>query len=198
MKVDGQDLGIGPARGLQHLREASVVALERRRWDVGDHGLADAVVVGLDFVTLRRPGAADQPARPQEVKCLLLAGAQKGGPGRVRLPERPARHGDDLQEAPRVLRQAPDARPEHLVKGHLIGPRPSVQEAGIGLHVSHELGDEERVTARLAGNRRGVGAAGLVQAAQQGQGQALGVRGLQRPQSQHPAVDAGACRFVDR
>ena len=39
--------------------------------------------------------------------------------------------------------------------------------------------------------------AGLVLAAQQGQGQALGVRGLQRPQGQHPAVDAGACPFVD-
>jgi hypothetical protein len=75
MKVDGQDLGIGPGRGLQHLREASVVALELRRRDVGDHGLADAVVVGLDFVVLGRPGAADQPARPQEVKCLLFAGA---------------------------------------------------------------------------------------------------------------------------
>ncbi len=80
MEVDGQDLGIGPARRLEHLREASVVALERRRWDVGDDGLADAVVVGLDFVALRRAGAADQPAGPQEGKCLLLAGAQLGGP----------------------------------------------------------------------------------------------------------------------
>ena len=187
MKVDGQDLGIGPARGLQHLREASVVALERRRWDVGDHGLADAVVVGLDFVTLRRPGAADQPARPQEVKCLLLAGAQKGGPGRVRLPERPARHGDDLQEAPRVLRQAPDARPEHLVKDHLIGPRPSVHEAGIGLHVSHELSDEERVTARLAGNRRGVGARRPRPGGPAGSGP--GPRRPRAPASPEPAPD---------
>ena len=54
VEVDSQDLGIGPARGLEHLREASVVALYHRRWDVGDHGLADAVVVGLDFVALRQ------------------------------------------------------------------------------------------------------------------------------------------------
>ena len=72
-----------------------------------------------------------------------------------------------------------------------------MQEAGIGLDVPHELGDEERVTPRLAGDGTGVAAGRLVLAAQQGQRQALGVRGLQRPQGQHPAVDAGASPFVD-
>ena len=66
VEVDCQDLGIGPARGLQYQCQASVVALQGHRWDVGDDGLTDAVVVGLDFVALRRAGAADQPAGPQE------------------------------------------------------------------------------------------------------------------------------------
>ena len=72
-----------------------------------------------------------------------------------------------------------------------------MQQAGIGLDVPHELGDEERITPRLARDGHGVGAGSLVLAAKEGQRQVLGVRGLQRPQGQHPTVDAGACPFVD-
>ena len=149
-----------------------------------------SVVVGLDFVTLGRPGAADQPARPQEVKCLCSSGYE-GRPG-TRPPARAA--GPTRRRPPGgapcvSARQAAGRAPEHSVKDHKIGPRPSVQEAAIGLHVSREPATKQRGYRPTRGQSpRRKRSRRLVQAAQQGEGQALGIRGLQRPQSQHPAV----------
>ncbi len=157
-----------------------MVAFQDDRRDAGDHGLSDAVVIGLDLVPRRRAGAANQPAGPQEGDDLILVGGQLGRPGRLRLADRPARDRDDLEEATCRLRQASDPRPKHIVQGHFIGPWDPVQEAGIGLDVPHELGDEERITPRLAGDRRGVGAGSPVAAAEEGPCQPLGLPGLQR------------------
>jgi hypothetical protein len=50
--VEGQDLGIGPPRRLEHPREAAVVMLQCGRRKVGHDRFANAVVVGLDYVAI--------------------------------------------------------------------------------------------------------------------------------------------------
>ncbi len=103
--------------------------------------------------------------------------ARAAGPG----------HGDDLQEAPPRPCAAAGRGPEHLVKDHKIGPRPSVQEAGIGLH---RIARAQRTENGLPPDSRAIAAAwvmpaGLVQAAQQGQGH--GPRCPRAPASPEPA-----------
>ena len=65
------------------------------------------------------------------------------------MAERPAGDGDHLQQPPRLLGQAEDPGPEHVVEVDPRGCPRSPQEVFAGLHVPHQLGHEERVAARL-------------------------------------------------
>ena len=80
-------------------------------------------MVRLDPLVVRGPaGPADQPRGPQQGEHgPLVAVAAEALPGDGRA-ERPARDGDDLQQPPRVVGQADDPRPEHLVEGGRAPP----------------------------------------------------------------------------
>ena len=85
MAVKSQNLGIDTRPSCEHLHQLAVMLCQGRRCEVSDHGLAHAVVVGLDLALLRWAGTADQPTRSQKWRCPLVDEVQAGSPRRIAL-----------------------------------------------------------------------------------------------------------------
>ena len=121
-EMAGQDLGIGPAGGLERLRQAEVMPRQGGRGQAGDDRLADAVVIRLDLVPIRRAGAPDQAAasagRPAPTARPAPARRRgrpppdpTAGPRRRRPPAAAAPPPAGVGCAPRAPRPAPPPRP---------------------------------------------------------------------------------------
>ena len=105
----------------------------------------------------RRPARTKRRARRTATSCVdRVAGLRGGAHGRN--GQRPAADGDDLEEPPRVVGQARDARGQHLFERDRRRGRGTCRPAPIAevrAGAARELLDQERAPARLA--RDGVG-----------------------------------------
>ena len=141
-----QDAGFRTA-GLERGSELTVVTLALRCTEPSNHGLAHAIVIGLEPI-----GAtwATQLRRLEQMRPALAIAIEPRGRHRDRARDRFANHGDDLEERSRWRLQARDARGEHLVEEQ------TGRRAARLLGVAHELAHEQRVALRLACERRNI------------------------------------------
>ena len=89
--------------------------------------------------------------------------------------QRPAAHGDDLEQTPRVVREAIESLRDHLSEGDRAEGRALVAQREVHV-VTHELFDEKRTSPRLARGRTRRSLRELVGAVEERQGQPPRVR----------------------
>ena len=133
-----------------------------------DHRFPDAIVVNLNVVEGTRARAANQVACAEHCQRGKPIGAQACHAEGGGLAHGLAGNRDGLQEASRPARQAPDPVPQHFVESDLPRRRAGGR-SGARRDVAHQLGDEKGITARLPGDRSGVGRHVRIASAEQAQ-----------------------------
>ncbi len=157
LEVDGQDLGIGPARSFQHRRQPPVVARPVRPAGRGrprPRGRGRGRPRSGRLPAGRCRGSAGPPA-----ECSRPCARSRPAPAARDASEWPSGRPETATTSSR-RRASSGSRPMRhqstSSRATSFAPAHAVQQAGLGLDVSHQLGDEERVAPRLAGDRRGV------------------------------------------
>ena len=140
---------VGVARALEREGQLSVERAQRLGVERAERRLAHARVVRLDGVAAARPARLDEVRDAQERRepCELAGRHVERDRDRV-LGEGRAGHGDELDEPLRVGIERLDARTQRFFESHRRRRRRADHE-----DVAHDLVDEERVSARLAGDR---------------------------------------------
>ena len=110
VEVGSQDLGIGPPRRDEHARQPAVAFLQGHRREMRHDRLANPIVVRLDRVELRRPGATDQPGRGRTAGALDSS------------PSRPAARHASLRSS---------GRPETATTSRSRAPPPTVDRCAM-------------------------------------------------------------------
>ncbi len=175
VEVNAQGLGVGLPRGFEHSRQPTMVIAQDGRRQVRQNRLANPVVIRFDLFTGRRTGASNQAARPEYSHRPTLVLKPFRALAGVCLPKRPAGDCDDFEESPGVVGQAGDSPPENLVESDPSGRAGTVRGVGLDLDMPRQLGDEERVAARFAGDRIGLSVPNVRLGTEQRQGEVAGL-----------------------
>jgi hypothetical protein len=190
LEVATQALGVGVWEALEGLGEGAVDRALTRRVDVLDQGRADALVIGLDGGLAVGSVAAQQVVAAQEGEGGEGIGGEIGDAGGELGVDRLGGDGDDLEQGARGGIEADDATAQHRLEGR--GPGEGAR-VGVAAEVT-ELGDEQRVAAGLAGDRRGL--AGARGVGEQRARELEGAVRAQRAQLEIGAQQAGVPREV--
>ena len=115
MEVRRRRFEVGVAGRLERHREPAMVLHLRDRGQVVRDAFADAVVIRLDLVVERRPGASNEMFGAQRGQCDGAWCPSAVAPTRCER-ERLAGDGDDLEQVAGGRRQGEHAPPQRLVK----------------------------------------------------------------------------------